>query len=327
MKEDGETAFRHVLRAALRTLAAPRASIVVVGGPPGRPVVLGSLGLLPACDDVVDAVSSRPEHMLCELVLQQGRPVNVPWVPDHPRFAAIPDTVAAHFRACLAVPVFAPDGAVYGALIVADRVRRDWPEDDLVALGDLARCVSDVIALRTRLHVLRSLTGKLEAAPEREHRLRALRDSIFEGLTAPAGNSEERLIALLAAGCRAFGMDAGAITRVSGESGIIVAQYWHDGSAPVPEERRVAGALTLDVLSGRDVVHCRDCLNSCRQECAGFDNRRPGACIAVPLVLDGILYGALEFIGRDPREADWSADECAAVRIIGALATTQLGVM
>ncbi len=198
------------------------------------------------------------------------------------------------------------------------------------ALLELAHCASDRIRLQASLQDNLRLEAALELVQARSRRFSAMRDAIVDAFAA--GQSvDERFLALLKAGCDALGMQAGAITKIDGETGRIVARFRADrpsGEPAMTDLRAVDGTLAARIISGQEVVHCRDCRGADQSaRLVGFDGGIPGSCIGAPLLLNGLVFGALEFLSDRPREVDWSDAETSVVRVTATYVTTQLEVV
>ena len=98
------------------------------------------------------------------------------------------------------------------------------------------------------------------------------------------------------------------------------------GSTISDKDSLSKASVTAKVIAGQEIMHCNDCPAKVGMSVKAFDGTMPGACIAAPLMLDGVVYGALEFIRREPCNDPWGETEISAVGIIATLVTSLLGV-
>ena len=91
-------------------------------------------------------------YSICKHVVEAGTGLVIPDGRVHP---IVRESPAVH-EGCIAyagMPVYANDGQILGTLCVMDNRPREWTPTELDALRDLAACVTEEIALRTRLRV------------------------------------------------------------------------------------------------------------------------------------------------------------------------------
>lgn len=115
----------------------------------------------------IDFGSTPLSHSLCRIVVHANKPLALPdthadaAVSDHP---AVTDL---NVRAYLGVPFAAPDGTPLGSVCAIDTAPRDWSDNDLATLRDLAALVNTEIALRLEVAERAEREAALHAANER----------------------------------------------------------------------------------------------------------------------------------------------------------------
>ncbi len=134
-------AFERIARLARQLLGVTVALVSVLDD--RRQVVLGHAGL----DPVAGARVEVPlEESICRRVIDAGAPLAVT------DLAALPGSVgsSAHTRGSYAgVPIVTADGHIPGVLCVADDRPREWTEQELAALRDLASSAAAEVELRS----------------------------------------------------------------------------------------------------------------------------------------------------------------------------------
>jgi GAF domain-containing protein len=319
-------AFDGITRLAARLFGAPVALVSIIDRDRDRQVFASQRGVSEPWRQMGETPLS---HSFCQHVQQRNAPLVVEDARTHDLVKdnlAIPELNVVGY---LGVPIHGPDGEALGALCVTCPHSHRWTEQDVSLLEDLAACASEQVRLRASLLVSAALNRKLETAQARGRRFNTLRASIMEAFSEPGLDLEDRFSGLLSAGCTALDLDLGAIVRVDGDAARTIAQF------PVAD-RDVAGAaeirplpsasVTARVISGQEILHCNNCPAKAGMSVTAFDGSFPGGCIAAPLVLDGVVYGALEFIRREPSDVSWGEAEVSTVGIIATLVTSLLGV-
>lgn len=143
-----EEEFDKFTRLAKRMMATPVAVVSFVEQKRNRQFFKSQVGL----EGVWAEQRQTPlSHSFCQYVQGQNRPLVVESAPDH---ALVCDNLAVSelgVQSHLGVPVHDQDGRALGALAVISGERREWREEDIAAMADLAACVSDQIRLRKAL--------------------------------------------------------------------------------------------------------------------------------------------------------------------------------
>ncbi|MEU4423806.1 ATP-binding protein [Actinoplanes sp. NPDC024001] len=143
-ENDLATAYRtetagldRLTRAAARMLRAPMAEVCLPCGDP---------------------------HPASRYVMTEDTPLVVADLQADPRFAGTPDLAAY-----AGYPLHAPDGTPHGAFFVADIVPRDWTDEDLANLADLAAAAESELALRAAHGDVLLASARLQAVLDSTH--------------------------------------------------------------------------------------------------------------------------------------------------------------
>ena len=139
--EPPEQSFDALAEIAARTLAAPVAFLSIVGR--DRDYYPGTFGF-PA--EVAEPRQLSGETF-CHHALIASGPLVVPDTHAHPLYSQVPSVKTFGVGAYLGIPLVIR-GAVVGALCVVDFEARDWSENDVSLLEQLARYASTEIELR-----------------------------------------------------------------------------------------------------------------------------------------------------------------------------------
>ncbi|NDR58073.1 GAF domain-containing protein [Aliiruegeria sabulilitoris] len=261
-----------------------------------------------------------------QFVHRDAVPLAVDDKDSHPLGAELADLGKLPYRSYLGAPVFGPTGDALGALCVVDPRVRHWSEEDIEVMQDLAHCVTDAILLRASLLTSQQLQRNLERALSRSRRNAAVRDTIVAAFTEPDKNADERLQAMLAAGCRALNMRAAGVTRVDGSRTLVIAHYCSQGQdMPVGDPDNHA-SLTAHLMSGQEMVWFANPEKAGLAGKPAFDGSTPRKFVGTPLILDGIAYGTLEFVGDGPTCADDMDSDTLLVSVIAMFTITQLEI-
>ncbi|MDV7143533.1 GAF domain-containing protein [Tropicimonas sp. TH_r6] len=319
----GQGSLQYITRLARRVFSVNTALIAVVEDGVERQLLVSGLGLPEAWERSGALPLSKS---FSQFVLRDGSTLAVEDKDNHPLGPALRDREELPYHAYLGAPIFAPTGEVLGVLCVIDEAPRPWCDEDLAVMEDLAHCVTDALALRSALLTRQDLQREVEQTLDQTRRRAALRDSIVAAFTEPDRTSEQRLQAMLAAGCEALNMTAAAVTRVDGSHALILAQHDMRGEATAPIERDSTGSLTAHLLSGQEIVWFNDAAEAGLADRPAFDGKPPSGFIGAPLVLEGLAYGTLEFVASDAAQSDALEQDGALVRMIAMFIVTQLEV-
>ncbi len=141
-----EEAFDRITRLVGKVIGAPVALVSLVDS--NRQFFKSQLGLPAPMDSVRETPLS---HSFCQHVVLTG---NTLAVTDARTDERVRDNLAVRdlsVVAYLGVPLRLPDGSVIGSLCAIDMQKRDWSEQDIATLNDLAHLVMDQIALRAEV--------------------------------------------------------------------------------------------------------------------------------------------------------------------------------
>ena len=167
-------AFDRLARLAATLLGAPVAAITIVG--PGRPRLVGVAGADRAELERGDHVGSIG---LCAQVIADGGPIYVEDRRRHPELPALWRAPDPALVAYAGVPLLDAGGAPLGALAVADRRPRGWPEGERAMLAELA----PVVVAEIERRVDRVRHARATAALQRsELSLRVLYEQVAIGI-------------------------------------------------------------------------------------------------------------------------------------------------
>ncbi len=149
LDSEAEERFDRITRLVQRIMDVPMSAITLVDS--DRQWFKSRQGL-------PDPETPRSQSFCAHAVAQDG-PLYVPDALRDQRFAQNPLVLdAPSIRAYAGAPIHAPDGAPIGTLCAIDNRPRDLSEDDLQALGDLAKMAEQEIAALS-LAITDSLTG------------------------------------------------------------------------------------------------------------------------------------------------------------------------
>ncbi len=220
---------------------------------------------------------------------REGKPLIVRSAHDHP---LVRDNLAIrdlNVVACLGALIFGADGTPLGVLCVIDGSPRNWSDEEVRILSDLAGCVTTEIRLRVALTVSRQLATELEAAHASARHYNAVREIIAAASMAPDLGIQDRFRALLGAGCDALKMDRAAISRVTGaEAELLCASH---GPVPWPAAAAVGrlGKLPRRIMAEQRMVLWSDDKAAGLARAAQHVGAEAGSFLGVPLVLEGVL--------------------------------------
>jgi PAS domain S-box-containing protein len=139
-----DPAFERFARLVRRQLDVPVALVTIVSA--DEQVFPGAVGL----PEPWQSTRRTPlSHSFCQHVVRSAAPLVIPDARSDPLVAdnlAIPDL---HVIAYAGVPITDADGTVVGSLCAIDSSPREWSDEDLAVLTDLAGACSSELQLRT----------------------------------------------------------------------------------------------------------------------------------------------------------------------------------
>lgn len=134
--------FDRIARLAARLLDAPVALLSVLGA--DEQVVLGATGAGAWAADGPAGLT----HPFCRRVVDRAAPLLLGDAREHARLSTSAAVTSRGLVAYAGVPVHDRDGHALGALCALDLRARDWDEDELGALADLAAAAGAEVARR-----------------------------------------------------------------------------------------------------------------------------------------------------------------------------------
>ncbi|MGK5684329.1 ATP-binding protein [Actinoplanes sp. URMC 104] len=229
-------------RLAARVLDAPTALVSLVGADHQR--FPGAYGLT---GELAEKRETPLSHSFCKYVVAAGDPLVVPDARVDPRLDAHPAIADYDVVAYAGVPLRTPDGHVLGSVCVADCTPRDWTEQDLEVLRDLADAAQTEVALR----LARAEQIAYAARTDAEHAfLEAVLDSLEVGVAAC--DSEGRLMFLNRAARDLSGRESAPHTPMS-EWGTLHPVYEPDGRRIV-ENLPLRRAFQGEIVQGQQLL-------------------------------------------------------------------------
>ncbi|MET0414747.1 MAG: ATP-binding protein [Actinoplanes sp.] len=234
--------FDRLTRLAKRLVGGSVALVSVVDA--DRQRVVSAQGLDGELEELREAPLS---HSYCKYVVEDQAPLVVSDARRDERLRNSPAIADYQAIAYAGYPLRAPDGAVLGAFCVVDSVERDWTDDDLEILCDLAGAAEAEVALR------------LAYAAERQHRaaddqhafLQTLLDSLESGVAAC--DSAGRLTYVNRAMRDLFEVDVEAPHLAGGGWADHYRLYTPDGRTEM-DELPLAKAIRGESLRGQHVL-------------------------------------------------------------------------
>ncbi len=266
-------------------------------------------------------------HSFCQYVKREGKPLIVRSAHDHP---LVRDNLAIrdlNVVAYLGAPIFGADGTPLGALCVIDGSPRDWSDEEVRILSDLTGCVTTEIRLAGGADGLAPACHRLEAAHASVRHYNAVRETIAAAFMAPDLGIQDRFRSLLRTGCDALKMDRAAISRVTGaEAEVLCASH---GPVPRPAAAAVGklGKLPRRIMAEQRMVLWSDDKAADPEPVVQQIGAADGSYLGVPLVLEGVLFGVLEFRALALRPDGWSEDERSIASIVAMFASAYLGIL
>ncbi|HET6522454.1 MAG TPA: phosphoenolpyruvate--protein phosphotransferase [Geminicoccaceae bacterium] len=137
-----------IVRMIARDIVAEVCSVYVLR--PGEVLELfATEGLRPSA---VHQTRLRIGQGLVGLIAAQGRVINLPDAQSHPNFVYRPETGEEAYHSFLGVPI-APGGRVAGVLVVQNRARRHYTEEEVEALQIVGTVLAQMLAAGTLVDV------------------------------------------------------------------------------------------------------------------------------------------------------------------------------
>jgi signal transduction histidine kinase len=136
-------AFDRLTRLAAKLLRAPVSTVTLVET--DRQFYLSCAGMP---EPLASARETPMEMSFCKHTVELGQPLIIPDTRGHPIVGDNPAITGFGVRAYAGIPLLTPSGHAIGTLCVMDFVPREWTEDQVSSLTDLAAAVSTEIELR-----------------------------------------------------------------------------------------------------------------------------------------------------------------------------------
>ncbi|HEX8210954.1 MAG TPA: GAF domain-containing sensor histidine kinase [Longimicrobium sp.] len=138
-----EEAFDRLTRLASKLLQAPISTVTLVDDQ--RQFYLSCTGMP---EPLASARETPLEMSFCKHTVVLGAPLIIPDTHGHPMVGDNPAVHGFGVRAYAGIPLLTPGGHAIGTLCVMDFVPRQWTDDQVSSLTDLAAAVSTEIELR-----------------------------------------------------------------------------------------------------------------------------------------------------------------------------------
>lgn len=317
----GQPGFDSITRLAARIFATPVSVISVVDDARGAVCFPSQIGL----QEPLASERRMPlAHSFCQHVRNENAPLVVPYALDHPLVRNNPAVNSLNMVAYLGVPIVAPDGRAIGALSVFSGKERHWTDSDIATLEDLASCVSGEIALRASLLTQGDQNMQLTRKCRRTQRYNAMRERITSAFMRPGESAEKRFQALLAAGCDALNMDWARICRADGYK--VETQFQMNRALCGDGLESMSGSLSAYVMTGQELVCMTDVHGALGRSHCNNGRPFPGSFMGAPLILDGGIYGTIEFCHPHKRKQEWTEEETSMINIIALFICGHLGL-
>jgi PAS domain S-box-containing protein len=138
-----EPGFDRLTRLASRLLHAPVALVSLVDA--DRQFFKSSVGL---AEPLASARETPLSHSFCQYAVTSGQPLIINDARTHPLVHDNPAISELGAVAYAGIPLILPDGSAIGTLCAIDNVPREWTEEEIATVHDLAASVITEIALR-----------------------------------------------------------------------------------------------------------------------------------------------------------------------------------
>lgn len=150
--------FERLARLAARLLSAPTALVSLVDDTRQHFI---------ACASSTELGSESPlSQSFCALVVDAREPLIVPDARTDPVLSTHPAHTELGVVAYLGVPLHDPDGVILGSFCVLDWVAREWDDEDVAGLTDLAACITAELALTRAVESEREARRAADASRE-----------------------------------------------------------------------------------------------------------------------------------------------------------------
>ena len=154
-----DEAFDRLTRLASKLLDAPVSTVTLVDV--DRQFYMSCVGM----PEPLASIRETPlELSFCRHTVVLGRPLIVPDTRGHPVVGEVPAITQFGVLAYAGIPLLTADGFALGTLCVMDFRVRDWTDDQVASLADLAAAVSTEIELRMDIAERRRVERELQQA-------------------------------------------------------------------------------------------------------------------------------------------------------------------
>jgi GAF domain-containing protein len=177
--ESAANALDRIAATACRVMGVPAALVNLVGADRQRFIGCGT-----STQPWAAAREMPIDVGFCPFTIAADAPMTVADAPSDPRWTHDPAVTDFGVVAYAGVPLRSADGEAIGTMCAVDERPRQWSEDDLALLGDLAASAAPELQLlvatrraaqaQARLDALAALSGELAAAQTAEDTRTAL---------------------------------------------------------------------------------------------------------------------------------------------------------
>ncbi len=153
-----DSAMRIIVERVRSSMAADLCSIYLLNPPHHSYILRASTGLKP---ETIGQISLKPNEGLIGYVAEEKRPINLTNAQQHERFRLFPESGEELFHGFLGIPII-QHGEVLGVLVVQQKAKREFSEDEVAFLVTVSAQLAGVItqAKSTQFsHQLRSKTS------------------------------------------------------------------------------------------------------------------------------------------------------------------------
>ncbi|RMH52106.1 MAG: PAS domain S-box protein [Bacteroidetes bacterium] len=264
-------------------------------------------------------VHETPRHVsFCTYTILSPEVMVVEDATADPRFAANPlVTGAPGIRFYAGAPLTTKEGHRLGTICLIDQQPRRFDAADRAALADLAAMVMDTLELRQELRERALIEAErsrharlLETSNENLHRLHQV-------LTHASGGVQEQMQAYLRAGCRIFGMSTGIVSRVEGDTYTVLAvespfEALQPGLVFPLGETYCAAVIRDGCTIG--YTHVGRMEEMCEHPV--YQAMKLESYLSTPLIVDGTLYGTLNFTSTEPRAQEFTDQDFNLIELM-----------